>query len=166
MISPRPVDSTFEAISRRLARSLTRRSLFGQVGRGSIAMALGSTLAGAGLERAVFPGTAMAGACGCAESLSVACGHLTGDNHCPPGTCNCGAWIICGSGGGLCPNQNTRWGDCCGNCNGATCVAHDGTTSPSCCNPLTWGAPGCSGSSYHVKCRVWSCTSNPCNCPG
>lgn len=163
MITARRSDAIFESMSNRLAGSLTRRSLFGQLGRGSIAMAMGGTVAAAGLEQALFPGVAMA-ACGCAQDLSVACGHLTGENHCPAGSCNCGAWILCGSGGGLCPGQNTRWGDCCGGCNGVKCVAHDGTTSPSCCNPLTWGAPGCNNPALNVKCRVWSCTSNPCNC--
>lgn len=153
-------DAMIEAFSRRIAGRFSRRSLLGQAGQGGIALAMGAAVAGG------FAADPAIASYGCAENLSVTCGNLNGDNHCPSDTCNCGFWIVCGDPQNLCSgSQNVVWGDCCGGCSGGNachCVAHDGTTSPSCCIPREWGQ-GCHQANLHVKCRVHSCTNTNCS---
>ena len=145
-------DSFVEKISRRVATRYTRRSLMGQVGRGSVVLAAGGTVAGldAASSLAHNPPPQCPG-------LSIACGNLTGSNQCPGGTCNCGWWRSSGPCG-----NTTLWSDCCGNChNGNDCSCRDaggGNLRPSCCNHKQHGT-GCASMNgdIHIKCRAWHC---------
>lgn len=154
-------NSLIEAASRRLAAKLSRRSLFGQLGRGSVALALGGAVAG--LEAA--PAEAYHINCGCNGTPSVACGNLPGwgQNTCPGTSCTCGYWVNCGGSGSGCP-VNTLWADCCGECNdnNAYCIVVGGVSRPTCCNQRAYTQGCLSGSAPHIKCRVWQCTSMAC----
>lgn len=147
-------DSLLERASRSVASRWTRRSLFGQVGRGSVALALGTSVAELDPDKAA----AYHENAGCNTVSSVTCNFLFGSNQCPGTSCTCGYWVI---GGGVCAPQNTLWADCCGDCGQCRCVNQNGTVRPTCCNQREW-AGGCHADlSPHIKCRVWNCTTLP-----
>jgi hypothetical protein len=156
-------ETYLESLSNRLARGLatrvSRRSAVGRLGRGAIAVSLGS--AGA----AIFVGGAAAHTCNCSNcSNSVRCECLPGgSNNCPSGSCQCGWWCV---SDGTCPSGHKFWIDCCGGCNSGqacNCVVDcvDGQQRPTCCHHKEWGC-GCGtvGSEFsHIKCRIHVCGS-------
>lgn len=134
----------------RLARSVSRRSFIGRVGRGAIAASLGS--AGAALL-ANNSALAHTGGCGCADGcgLSVSCDNLPGHMHnsCPSGSCGCGCWCCSTTG---CASGYREWCDCCGGCSGGAGCANG---KPTCYNHAVW-SNGCNGH-IHIKCRRKNC---------
>lgn len=141
-----------ENATRALANRFPRRSLFGQLGRGGILMAMagGTAVALDSPARAHVSNP-------CAESLSVTCFVLTGTNDCPSGTCGCGWWKVCG---GPTPCTHAKvWSDCCSEgsaCGGSNqrCVGG----APSCYNHKQY-PQGCGSGSAHIKCRRWYCST-------
>ncbi len=144
-----------DAISRRIAARISRRSFLGRVGKGAIAASLGGAVA----ESLLNPPTALAVCSGI--NCSVQCSHLPGwgSNTCPTGTCECGCWCINGPG---CANYK-EWCDCCGGdyCNphGCRCISSCGTTYPSCCLTKDWSPQGCGNSTWHIACRTSKCVT-------
>ena len=148
---PSRLERTGEDVARGLASRFPRRSLFGQLGRGGIVMAMagGTTIA--------LDGPSHAHVSSPCPGNSVTCNDLTGVNDCPSGTCGCGWWKVCG---GPTPCANAKvWSDCCSEgdaCGGSNqrCVGG----APSCYNHKNY-SQGCGSSSAHIKCRRWYCST-------
>ena len=153
---------TGAALSRALARRLTRRSAVYRLGRYGVALALGR--AGAALlDDGALAATAASCYCGecfsapdrnCCGNDSVWCSWAYGTpGECPAGTCECGSWP---AGPGM------RNGDCCGECGGGSdcsCLYFYGAYWPSCCRIQNWKPGNCGNdcsncsTAYYIKCR-------------
>lgn len=134
----------------RLAKSFGRRTFLSRLGKGTIALALGSA------GSILLEGSAEAHNCpsGCDCSRSVNCSSYTGGGYgCPSGSCNCGSWCYTTSN---CQYNYRIWTDCCGGCGSpVNCRCRNGRAS--CCNHAVW-ASGCGGG-MHIKCRTDTCTT-------
>jgi hypothetical protein len=141
------IDNIIEATSRRLARGSSRRSFLGQLGVAGVSLAAGGAAAAVNAP--------VAEAVECTGTKSITCGHLTGSNQCPAGTCTCGYWYDNGPCG-----SSTIWADCCGGCNSGSdcrCILEEGIYRPTCCNTREWTQGCLSNENPHIKCRVYHC---------
>lgn len=137
-------DAASERWSRFLANRFDRRSFFGHVGRGGVALAIGSSVAGLDAPQAIAHTNP------CSQPNSVMCNTIIGQNQCPAGSCSCGYWD---SPGGPCGDV-TRYHDCCGGCDqGCYCI----NSHPICCNHKEWPQGCLQEQSPHIKCRHYSC---------
>jgi hypothetical protein len=166
-----PFDTASERLARGLASRFTRRSFFGEVGRGGVALALGGTVVGVDRAYAACQGSPCGNCTSCAsETNSIRCDECCQyTNDCPPGSCSCG-WWDCNNGPCNLPNGCTRWHDCCGGCDtgSSKCFLGDGgICRPHCCNRKAYCAGDC-GTKINcyqgslIKCRVWRCPPD-CN---
>jgi hypothetical protein len=141
--------SLFDAAGRRwssfLAQRFDRRSFIAQMGKGGVALAVGSTVAALDAPLA----TAHTNPCG--QPNSVTCNTIIGQNQCPAGSCSCGYWDCYAP---PCPSGLTRWHDCCGGCDSGCYCIND---HPICCNHRAYTQGCLSGQSPHIKCRHYSC---------
>lgn len=161
-----------ETVSRSLAARVSRRSFFGRLGSGAVALSLGS--AGATLlsqQDAIAHSTCGCGLCTAAPSNdccsgrdSIGCGNLPGwnQNSCPTNSSLCGCWVI-SVATSTCSSGLREWCDCCGGCGTPTdchCyTADDGQFSPSCCRHKFYTG-GTGDSCSHIKCRRNRCVND------
>ena len=141
-----------ERVGRGLASRFSRRSFLGQMGAGSVALAVGS--GGAAVLSASHAEAALL-SCPCANcGHSVTCEQLNGSNSCPGDTCECGWWTVCAA---PCSSSGYRkvWTDCCGGCDGKGPCA---SGWPFCYYQKAWGC-GCNAG--RIKCRKWHCSGPP-----
>jgi hypothetical protein len=145
--------------TRGLGARLSRRSFMGRLGRGVVAVSLGS----AGVELVRSP-AASAAACppGCDCSCSIVCAKLPGwtTNACPPNSCACGHWIFFDNS---CSSGLRKFHDCCGTgwCadhGGCKCVTFE--NRPTCCNNRAYSNGSCFPSPGTVVCRYHECVSS------
>lgn len=146
------IDRAIEAASRRMASRFSRRSLFGQIGKGSVVLAAGST---AGLVFDVAPAAALTCPGG---PYSVTCDQLAGGgNYCPSDTCACGYWVACRATpcSDATRGLNAKyWNDCCKACS-ANCQCVNGYYY--CCFPKDWNQGCGNNTQLYIKCRHYSC---------
>lgn len=153
------VSEVTQAMSEGLARRLSRRGVFGTVGRVAIA-----TLGGGLIAESLLSQPAAASA-SCSTNESIPCDCLTGNNSCPSGSTLGGCWVACVSG--LCGGTHAaKFCDCCGGCSGLGCTTktncHSWNTGRcSCCFNAAAGAY-CSDNHYS-KCRTYGCTPITCS---
>lgn len=150
-------DRVSEKLGRGLASRLTRRSLIGDVGKGTVALAAGAVVGGSAVGAEDAEAT-HCGGCGSCSTNSVRCEHTNwGKNSCPDGSCWCGHWCCNGPCNGV-----TRWIDCCRGCGSGngTCTHGNGTTCmKKCCNPkeYTGGCGNFTTDRPRIKCRIYRC---------
>lgn len=141
-----PLDAASERASRRLASRHSRRSFLGGLGGAGLAV-VGTSVWGTA--------EAQANACGCGGSAAT-CNDYWGNNSCPPWTCECGFWDLCGGTTSPCGGSTPikRWRDCCdGQCNDYRCYGG----APSCCNNKIYSG-GCGTlNQTKIRCRYWTC---------
>jgi len=141
------VDERVTRWARGLAQRTPRRSFLGKAGRGLVASSAGGTAA-----LALFAESAYASYCGGWDN-SVTCECLVGNNSCLSDTCACGSWATCSTHCGHC---TTYWTDCCDvTYHGCACTSYC-SNAPRSCFTKEWSG-GCGDSSYHIRCRVYSC---------
>jgi hypothetical protein len=175
------LESMSNRVSRTLAGRVTRRSFLSRLGRGAIAVSLGSA-AGATFLAGVAGGhtpdpPADCGDCGphaleCCTSGrdSISCQELNGHNQniCPGSSESCGSWCITVSTS-TCSSGFRKWTDCCGNayCDGGqNCHCENdpgGTSRQSCCRHKFYTGGQMTSSNQHIACRKHACVSSLCD---
>jgi hypothetical protein len=142
-------DGAVAKLSMELANRTTRRGLLGRFTKGM------GVVMGASAGSLLFAERAEA----THQNESVKClNHPNvGYNGCP--NCKGGHWFACDNRCGI---KVTVWKDCCATCSGGCTTVSDSSDPEgrgyTCCFSGYCGS-GCSGKK--VKCRYWTCQSNP-----